>query len=326
MWKKLVRTAIVTLLLSTTAGCAALSQQKYEVVTREPGDRMLGPRMDIRPYAVEDLPFAWLANAAYGRSPAGQKAHAELPANACPEPDVVLGTLGWVPWPDFPDPELAATIEPSHLRVEIWYRRDDPAVAVTFGGTVVGNDKDLLANIRWFLPKSFLSEHPDEYTTIVQHVAPKFAEEFQRRLSSPDPEWAFLKKAKLYSTGHSLGGGLAQQFAYSLPPNAPRKVTKVYAFDPSPVTGYLSVSQETRDHNRMGLSIDRIYERGEVLALLRSLTSFIYRPSKENAMIRGIRYSLFYPSTPVGGHSISHLSCELSKVVSGKAFVDLEVR
>jgi hypothetical protein len=74
---------------------------------------------------------------------------------------------------------------------------------------------------------------------------------------------------------HSLGGGLAQEFAYSLPVgtfDAPR-ATKVYAFDPSPATGFLSVKRATRNENKKGLKTDRIYERGEVLAILRSITN-----------------------------------------------------
>jgi hypothetical protein len=65
------------------------------------------------------------------------------------------------------------------------------------------------------------------------------------------------------------GRWLAQQFAYSLPPDpdVPR-LTRVFAFDPSPVTGFYSVPENTRNRNSQGLAIDRIYERGEILALL----------------------------------------------------------
>ncbi len=120
-----------------------------------------------------------------------------------------------------------------------------------------------------------------------------------------------MSKAKLFATGHSLGGGLAQQFAYSLPltPTVPR-VHTVYAFDPSPVTGFYSVPVLLRDKNKWDLFIDRIYERGEILALVRSLTSLIYKPSRRHATIRGVRYSLFHNWNPIADHSIFQMAAE----------------
>jgi pimeloyl-ACP methyl ester carboxylesterase len=184
-------------------------------------------------------------------------------------------------------------------------------VAVTFGGTVVGNGKDWISNLRWFIPF-----HEDEYTETVQLFNPAFAEEFVRiRTKMREPE-----SVALYSTGHSLGGGLAQQFAYSLPlgPNVPR-VGKVYAFDPSPVTGYFSVNSKIRRTNGTGLLIDRIYERGEILAYVRSITNFVRTPSAKNPEIRQIRYNLFYTVNPFKGHSISELAAQLWDLVYAPA-------
>jgi hypothetical protein len=302
-------------------GCAALGQRRDQVVTREPGHRTLGYPVPVYREAAEDLDFALLSDAAYGRTPAGVDAKSSAPllrpgVVPCADPDAALLERGWEPWLGLPNATITTEIERLHLRVEVWVNRPRKLVAVTFGGTVLGNRNDLLANVRWFLPRAFLAGHPDEYSAVVQLFAPHFAQEYRRRLESSEADWAFLKTARLYSTGHSLGGGLAQQFAYSLPLDAAHKVDKVYAFDPSPVTGFYSVDEAVREHNRRGLYIDRIYERGEVLALVRSLTSFVKQPTARDASIRGVRYSLFYPATPVGGHSISHLACELSKVVA----------
>jgi hypothetical protein len=63
-------------------------------------------------------------------------------------------------------------------------------------------------------------------------------------------------------------------------------VTQVFAFDPSPVTGFYSVEKDIRDYNKENLKIDRIYERGEILAILRSFTNFVYKPSAINPSIR----------------------------------------
>ena len=114
------------------------------------------------------------------------------------------------------------------------------------------NDADWRANLRWFLPGQ-----RDEYTDVVQTFAPAFDLELKRRSQSMDA--VRLSKLVLYSTGHSLGGGLAQQFAYSVPLDCVKRVKQVYAFDPSPVTGFFSVTRKLRDENKKGLLVDRIY-------------------------------------------------------------------
>jgi hypothetical protein len=120
-----------------------------------------------------------------------------------------------------------------------------------------------------------------------------------------------LSKIVLYSTGHSLGGGLAQQFAYSVPLDCVKHVSQVYAFDPSPVTGFFSVMRRLRTANKKGLLIDRIYERGEILALLRSLTSLFHKPSAKNAAIRGVRYFAFWAWNGIAAHSIVELAAKI---------------
>jgi hypothetical protein len=106
-----------------------------------------------------------------------------------------------------------------------------------------------------------------------------------------------LAKATIYSTGDALGGGLAQQLAYALPPHPDvPHVSEVYAFDPSPVTGYLTVKRAGCDTNKIGRRIAWIYERGEVLAILRSFTSSVFKPSTVNPEIRRVRLSLFSQS------------------------------
>ena len=89
------------------------------------------------------------------------------------------------------------------------------------------------------------------------------------------------------------------------------RVTQVYAFDPSPVTGFFSVDPDTRDMNRRTLAIDRIYERGEILAIVRSLTSLFVAPSASQPTIRGVRYALFYPADPITGHSMTEFACRM---------------
>ena len=307
--------ALVALVAPVLCGCAATGQRRDEVAYREPGRRVLDAPEPYGPRLADDHDFAWLADSAYSWTPAAGDKKVPEPKDGCPAPETILAQHGWSRWPDFPSAELGGKIWAQHLRIEVWMRPEGPhpAVAVSFGGTVFNNRNDWLSNLRWFLPG-----HTDEYSTIVDDLAPAFRDEYRKRLESDDPAWRFLRSARLYSTGHSLGGGLAQQFAYAWPIDAPHRVDKVYAYDPSPVTGYGRVKADLRDTNRQGLDIDRVYERGEVLALLRSITSFFVAPAAQNPRILGVRYSLFWPSWPVGGHSISHLACAIEGAIAGQ--------
>jgi hypothetical protein len=83
------------------------------------------------------------------------------------------------------------------------------------------------------------------------------------------------------------------------------------------VTGFFSVEKQLRDINRAGLKIDRIYERGEILAIARSLTSLFWKPSAKSPEIRGVRYNLFYTCNPVAGHSMKMLAGKLEAAAHG---------
>jgi hypothetical protein len=310
-WKPRIRFAPEGSMWLAIPVIRALGQQASEVVTREPGDRFLSAPQPIAPLAKEHWEFAWLSDAAYQQTAAGKKhikkmqQQTDHQTNAAPtDPQQPLAEGGWTRWKSFPDDGLLKKIETTHLRVQVWERNEPPAVAVTFGGTVFNNDADWRANLRWFPPWK-----RDEYTDVVQKFAPAFRDELNRLCKNMDT--VRLSKLALFSTGHSLGGGLAQQFAYSVPFDCAKRVKQVYAFDPSPVTGFFSVARGLRNENKRGLLIDRIYERGEILARLRSLTSLFYRPSTVNAAIRGVRYNLFRAWNAIAAHSIIELAVKI---------------
>jgi hypothetical protein len=166
----------------------------------------------------------------------------------------VLDDAGWRPWLDFSSKELQDEIKRSHLRVEVWSNAQTSEVVVTFGGTVAKSLPDWKANLRWFFPIK-----DDEYTKLLKEVEPQFVQEFLA-LKQQQEYW-FLNHATLYTTGHSPGAGLAEEFAYGLPIDSrvPR-VTKVYAFDPTRVTAYTDIPKELRESNRKTLAIDRIFD------------------------------------------------------------------
>jgi hypothetical protein len=285
-----------------------LFQSQSEVAVRLPGRRFLSKPLPLKVYAEEHWIFAWLAAAAYVRTPAGQEELQTVrkAADDAVDPFAELRRYGWNLWANFPDGPLRTIMDQTHLRVEVWEQRSSSTIAVSFGGSIFSNRMDWLSNLRWFLPA-----HRDAYSDVVQSFAPAFARELSERFVGEGGE--DLNKLRVVSVGHSLGGGLAQQFAYCLdPPDSVPRVAKVYAFDPSPVTGFFSVDETIRKRNSRGLKIDRIYERGEILAIARSVASALWIPAARNPEIRGIRYNLFSVVNPIAGHSILRMAVKLA--------------
>jgi hypothetical protein len=293
--------ALLSLTTWIVVNGAAYGQKDTQVATREPGDRFLSAPRPLEEEALKDVDFALLSQAAYQEKPGAKTGDQECDA------EQALAKLGWTRWQGFPNDELSSKIAKSHLRIGVWQNDRRGIVAVGFGGTVFQDKADWRANFRWFLPF-----RNDEYTELVKEAGPAFVAEFTARQKTGT--MSAIKQ--VVSTGHSLGGGLAQQFAYALPiNNSVPRVTAVYAFDPSPVTGYYSVEPHIRCANSSGLYIDRIYERGEILATLRALTNAVYKPSSANPTIRQVRYNLFH-SNPISGHSIADLACKLYRVTT----------
>jgi hypothetical protein len=284
------------------------------VAIRKPGKRLLGPPEKAASEAAFDVIPAFVSQAAYQRRPPDPQATKEYRDTniSFMDPDKTLCALGWVKWPDFLDTKGYDELKKVHLRVEVWSSRSEKAVIVAFGGTEFRNLSDWRANLRWFIP----IRH-DEYSVLTGIYVHRFIDNYKRLAA--DEKFNFLPEASLYSTGHSLGGGLAQAFAYALPldPKVPR-VTKVYAFDPTPVTSFTSIDRKTRNTNKMGLKIDRIYERREILAILRSITSFFHVPPASDPTVRQIRYNLFPTINVLHGHSMSELAALLWRTADGK--------
>jgi len=84
----------------------------------------------------------------------------------------------------------------------------------------------------------------------------------------------YTRSTRIVSTGHSLGAGLAQFVAL-----ANKRIRKVFAFDPSPVTGAHLIDARTLRANVQGLTIDRIAQYGEVLSIPRRVVEE-YPPNK----------------------------------------------
>ena len=150
------------------------------------------------------------------------------------DPDLTrrVQAMGW---------KRCATCEPletaAHggLAFSTWVKtRPDqpPLVVIAFRGTEAKEVDDWMSNFRW---------------------VPDLLSQIDREVGGP---------TELVTTGHSLGGGLAQQAGYGSV-----RIARVYGFDPSPVTGYYDLPAEQRKQSSVGKRIYRIYEHGEVLAI-----------------------------------------------------------
>lgn len=117
---------------------------------------------------------------------------------------------------------------------------------------------------------------------------------------------------KVYATGHSLGGGLAQQTAY-MSDDKEHKVEATFTFDPSPVTNWsqlqLSGAVKTPDP-----VIYRVYHAKESLAYVRNVTTRF----NSRRLNRSDYDFYFQPLPSVAAHEMGVIACHLAKRIQGE--------
>lgn len=179
------------------------------------------------------------------------------------------------------------------LGYKVFHHQARNEIVIAFRGTDFHNADDWISNLRWitrFLP------YYDHYRQVQNHID-AIIERARSRHGQPNP--------KVVTVGHSLGGGLAQQAAYK---NG--SIREVYAFDPSTVTGYYDPNVDGKA-NSIGLKIDRIFQRGEVLAYLRFFMTQLYPVSGINPQTRTVRFSFASKGTALDHHSMDGLTAGL---------------
>jgi hypothetical protein len=282
-WLRGSVSVIVALNATLIIGCASFGQQMQDVYWRRDGGQ-LEPWKKLPDAAAIHWPYAWAAVAAYQDSD-DPKRKPLMVSITCPEPHIILEKRGWFHWSRLPTikprevepyPIQAQKMRHNHLRAEVWSNAQTKQVVIAFGGTAAISWDDWKANGRWLFG-TFNSV--DQYSVLTDIFMPMFVAEYQQLQSHSD--WAWLKDAKIVTTGHSLGGGLAQRFAYSMHKGFGLPVVKeVYAFDPSPVSGKRDAVNFSEQ--AAGLVIYRIYNRGETLAGLRILERFVNPSHQRN--------------------------------------------
>jgi pimeloyl-ACP methyl ester carboxylesterase len=309
--------------LSSLCGCASLhlDQGPDQVIQRTEGEDNYDQRQKAGPVAARVLPYALLAEQSY--DPRVYANHrAALRATACGPDDPKDCGVGdddqraarWLDewryvWscngPDECGVRLTGQGETvsDGLGVQIWARKgaECPEVVIAFRGTMSGDKGDWESNFHWIL-----RDFPiyDQYEQVRDHVR-DFIGHIER-----DPCYR-AGSTEITAVGHSLGGGLAQLAAYS-----DSRIRRVYAFDPSMVTGYYSVDPKGRDQNVQGLRMERIYEFGEVLAYGRLIMLHYIPLSPCNPRVVSVRFRVFH-GAPIALHSLGDLDNGLLRVARG---------
>jgi hypothetical protein len=175
-------------------------------------------------------------------------------------------------------------------------------VVVAFRGTWGPTDW-WYGNLRWFT-RFFTTE--DQYTRARQY-SHEVIEAFKSGAGQQDKHGPI----RFYSTGHSLGGGLAQDVFY----DRPRDYVQVFAFDPSAVTTFTDEDEQTQIAGcscepSLGTEarIYRFYESYEILTHLRFVHKLFFAPNRH---IHEVRFGFPAPTNPISRHSMVALATDL---------------
>jgi hypothetical protein len=181
------------------------------------------------------------------------------------------------------------------LEVHVWVKQHRGCeTVVAFRGTDLEQPGDWLSNFRWF---NWMLPIKDQYDQVGEHIG--------------DIIKKGCKGRALVATGHSLGGGLAQHAAYS-----EKKFKYVYAFDPSPVTG-LDIPRLDYFYKERKLGIDRIHERGEILATPRFFIEGFINPRPCYPFTRLVTFNEITSGSPIAQHSMTDLTAGLQQRARG---------
>lgn len=287
---RLAQLILALLLPVILAGCAdtQLTQDPRLVRILPPPDPE-HPRDDppAAPYAETALPYALLAEATYNN-----RLYPAKPGDPIPDPTAEL-SKGRCKQPCYADRRARAIYsqwrlvdakrhpysEGSGMDIQIWATRGRICrqVVIAFRGTDRGDPGDMLANFHWF---GRIFGVNDEYKQLHTHI---------HALVDEAQHLGCYRKgtAEILAVGHSLGGGLAQHAGFY-----DHRIGRIFAFDPSFVTGSWDLPAAIRTTNSKGRKVERVYEHGEILAYPRYVLRHIVPPSAKDPRVELERFNV----------------------------------
>lgn len=157
---------------------------------------------------------------------------------------------------------------------------------------------DWHSNLRWLTRfNPFTWDQYQQTRDLMQDLVTKIRNEYPEEI-------------EIITTGHSLGGGLAQHAAYSS-----HDIHFAYAFATSPVTGSSSLDPRV---DTMGVEVIRAYEGGEILAIPRWISRQFLPLKTKDPKISEVRFNFrrTFKKNAIGGgligqHSIAQQACDI---------------
>ena len=145
-----------------------------------------------------------------------------------------------------------------HAHKNVYNQGECVTYAIVFRGTVGLNS--WIANAHWLFKWLPFEDQYDQ----IKYIVPEIVDRIAARHPNGEPY-------NIITTGHSLGGGLAQHACY-----ISEEIKTAYVFNSTPVTGYTDFAAWQRLLHMQDVRIHRLYERGEVLEALRFFMKIVY--------------------------------------------------